>query len=481
MSTTIQIIPTSHVRFGVARVDITPPVGMYHPMWGAARHQRATDIHRPLTSEVMVFAPLEEDATEILVRVQIDHVGMEDEQQKALIERVSVACNVAPAQVQTTFSHSHASGNFAHDRVHLPGGELIEAYIQEMFAKIAACARYAVASMQPVSVTYGTGHCNLAANRDYWDDANGIYTCGFNPDAGADDTVIVARITNHTGAIVATLVNYACHPTTLAWENTQISPDYIGAMRETVEQATGAPCVFALGMCGELGPRWGQQGDLAVADQNGRQLGYAALATLASMSPVDMDYAYQGPVVSGATLGDWRHQPFTPEHTAAAAIFRGGSYVVELPQKPLPDAVTLEAEMEEWGTRQQEADTSGDTVLARNYGARLERARRWLLRLSYLIDRPTHPFHYAVYRLGDAFWVTTGGEPYNVLQTELRRRFPAHPIVITPLAGEFQVAYLLPADRYGKGLYQEEPSILAAGCLEILIEAIAERIEALSR
>jgi hypothetical protein len=81
--------------------------------------------------------------------------------------------------------------------------------------------------------------------------------------------------------------------------------------------------------------------------------------------------------------------------------------------------------------------------------------------------------------LGDAFWITTGGEPYSVLQSELRRRFPAYPLLVTPLAGDFQVAYLLPSDRYGKGLYQEEPSILAPGCLEILLEAIAERIQAL--
>jgi hypothetical protein len=40
-----------------------------------------------------------------------------------------------------------------------------------------------------------------------------------------------------------------------------------------------------------------------------------------------------------------------------------------------------------------------------------------------------------------------------------------------------QVAYLLPTDRYGRGLYQEEPSILAPGCLEGLAEALAARIE----
>jgi len=48
--------------------------------------------------------------------------------------------------------------------------------------------------------------------------------------------VLVARITALDGAPAASIVNYACHPTTLAWENTLISPDFPGAMRELVER-----------------------------------------------------------------------------------------------------------------------------------------------------------------------------------------------------------------------------------------------------
>ena len=459
-------------------MDITPPVGIYHPMWGAARHHRATGVHRPLFADALALAPLEGDS--ILLRIELDHVGMEDEQQEALIRRVSEATGVPGAAVQTTFSHSHSTGNFAQNRLHLPGGELIEAYLAELFDKVTAVASQAVADLAEVVVTYAIGKCTMAANRDYWNAERGIYTCGYNPDAASsDDTLVVAHITDRNGVPKGTVVNYACHPTTLAWENTLISPDYIGALRQVVEEATGAPCIFALGACGDLGPRQGQQGDSAVADSNGRQVGYAVLSALEGLAAPLEDYHYLGPVISGATLGDWRYRPFSAERMAATSRFAGGVFTVQLPQKPLPDPVLLEAEMEEWGTKQQEADQAGDAIAARDYGARLERARRWLLRVRYLRDEPTYPFHFTVHRLGDAFWVTTGGEPYSVLQSELRQRFPAHPILVTPLAGDFQVAYLLPSDRYGQGLYQEEPSILAAGCLEILIEAIAERIQAL--
>ena len=478
MSITVDPIPTSHLRFGLARIDVTPPVGIYHPMWGAARHHRATGIHRPLTAEAMIFAPLD-DSRQPLVHLQIDHVGMTAEHQATLIEMISQAVGVPADHVVTTFSHSHSSGNFAPDRVHLPGGEMIEAFVKELNAKLVSVATQAMTTIQEAVITYGVGRCSMATNRDYWDDESGFYACGYNPGVPADDTLLVARINDSQGTVLATVVNYACHPTTLAWENTLISPDYIGALREVVEEVTGAPCVFALGVCGELGPRQSHHGNIDIADSNGRNVGYAALATLATLDPPAADFVYQGPVISGATLGTWAHRPQTAERVRQTEFFTGGAYVVELPQKPLPDPVDLEAEMEEWGTKQQEADQRGETVAARDYGARLERARRWIMRVRHLIDQPTCPYHFTVHRLGDAFWITLGGEPYSVIQTELRQRFPQHPIIVSPLAGDFQIAYLLPADRYGKGLYQEEPSILAPGCLEILIEAVAERIQAL--
>lgn len=37
--------PQSICRAGVARRDITPPVGIYHRTWGAATHERATGVH----------------------------------------------------------------------------------------------------------------------------------------------------------------------------------------------------------------------------------------------------------------------------------------------------------------------------------------------------------------------------------------------------------------------------------------------------
>jgi hypothetical protein len=263
----------------------------------------------------------------------------------------------------------------------------------------------------------------------------------------------------------------------LAWQNTLISPDYPGAMRELVEQATGAPCVFALGACGDLGPRRGYTGDPEVADANGRQLGHAVLGLLASVPPPESDFHYAGPVVSGATLGIWADRPFSDERRAAAMQFSGRTHTAELPIKSLPDPAALTRELQRWEAEERAAAARSNSVGARDARARAERARRWLSRLAGLPPGELYPVSFSVHRLGDAVWITCEGEPYSAIQVDLRRRFPEFTLLFSPLAGGMQVAYLLPRDRYGLGLYQEQPSILAPGCLEALTEAIAARVE----
>jgi len=58
----------------------------------------------------------------------------------------------------------------------------------------------------------------------------------------------------------------------------------------------------------------------------------------------------------------------------------------------------------------------------------------------------------------------------------LRERFPEVTLVIGTLANGSNVWYLPDANSFGKGLYQEEASILAQGYLEAVIEAATAAI-----
>ena len=154
-----------------------------------------------------------------------------------------------------------------------------------------------------------TGRCDLARNRDLVLDSE-TFLCSVNPDGPTDDTVLVGRVTDMTGKIIATMVNYACHPVSLGGGNRLISPDYYGAMREVVERDTGgAPCLFLHGASGDMTPLRSYESDPAIADQNGRQLGYAALSTLTGMLPPEQEIAFDRIEDSGARLGRWSLRP----------------------------------------------------------------------------------------------------------------------------------------------------------------------------
>jgi len=69
------------------------------------------------------------------------------------------------------------------------------------------------------------------------------------------------------------------------------------------------------------------------------------------------------------------------------------------------------------------------------------------------------------------------GEPYNLLQAELRRQFAPHPVIITTIANGSRCSYLPPREAYDKSLYQSEIAVLAPGCLEAVTAAIRSQLE----
>src|SRR5437660_2466640 len=119
--------PQSVCRFGIARCDITPPVGIYHRTWGAAAHDRATGVHRPLTATALVFGPAAGGAEQVLLAV--DHCVLWAREQAATEEAVCRQAGVAAADLTLTYSHTHAAGLMGLERTGLPGGELIPPYL----------------------------------------------------------------------------------------------------------------------------------------------------------------------------------------------------------------------------------------------------------------------------------------------------------------------------------------------------------------
>lgn len=467
--------PQSRCVAGFGRAEVTPPSGIYHRMWGAALHDRATGVHRPLTATALYLASTGGADPHLILG--LDHCLLDRAEFGRVRAAVGQAVGIPADSVLVSMSHTHGSAWLSRSRSHLPGGDLIGPYLDDMARKCAEAAAAAKAAAASATIVYGTARCSLAAHRDYWDESAKQYVCGFNPGGPADDTVLVAKAVATDGRTLGTVVNTACHPTTLAWENTLVSPDYVGAMREVVERETGAPSLFLQGASGDLGPRDGYVGDPAVADRNGRQLGFAALSGLESLCPPGTRFVYAGPVVSGATLGTWRHDPLSPAEVEGLARFGSHSFVVDLLYRPdLPTDAATRAELARWEADEAAARTAGDTARVRDCRARAEQMTRQLARLAALPPGPAYPFRVTLLRLGGAVWVFTPGELYQHFQVTLRAKFPPLAVVVATLTNDWQPGYLPTATTYGKGIYQEVIAAVAAGSLETLTEAVGRMI-----
>ena len=252
---------------GAARFEITPPVGIYARNWGAAARDAAGGVHRPLFVTALALA--DEAAPENpLVLVSAD-LGWwrSPATERAFRRRLLDALGLDEARLVFALTHTHAAPPLVDGpEPGWEGGELLVPWLGQVETASLAAVRGAVAAMRPGSLEWRYGRCGLATARDLADpEETGRFLCGFDPGAPADDTLLVGRVAARSGGEpLALVVNYACHPTTLAWDNALVSPDYLGAMRETTEEAwAGGLTLFAQGASGELSPRYQYVGDPA--------------------------------------------------------------------------------------------------------------------------------------------------------------------------------------------------------------------------
>src|ERR1700732_2774865 len=101
------ITPQSLCRASVAQIDITPPVGIYHRMWGAAVHDRATGVHRPLLATLLYLRDEASDAAQLIIAV--DHCIIDGAEMAHLRAAVGKATSLDPGQVHINLSHTHGS------------------------------------------------------------------------------------------------------------------------------------------------------------------------------------------------------------------------------------------------------------------------------------------------------------------------------------------------------------------------------------
>lgn len=443
---------------GVAFTEINPPEGMYARTWGSAKHDLSDGLHRPLRATCLAFAAQEDSESLFFMTLDL-MVWMSKVDEEGIRNPIETALGISPGRLLLQLSHSHAAPFTDPALIAAPGGDLIPQYRSEIVEACIKIANAAKASMKPSILSWGTGKCGLAYNRDLVLPETGEIICGVNPLTKAEDTLVAGRVCDMSGTIQATLVHYAAHPTSLGGGNRLTSPDYIGAMRELVERETdGAVCVFLHGADGELTPRRSFEADTEGADQNGRELGYAALSVLAGLFRPGERMVFDKRLESGATLGLWRFEKQTPEH---AALVQKGSVKLEVGQ--LPSIEECRAEYE-----------------SAPVGFEKERAQRRMALREKVGDVAEFDLPIYVWKLGKSFLVGAPVEFYSEVQTSLREKFPDFTVLVLDVCNGF-LNYLPRQEDFERNSYPVRISLFAAGSMERARDKAAEMIASMIR
>jgi len=112
------------------------------------------------------------------------------------------------------------------------------AYLETLYHRAEECLKEAFASMRPARIRFAT---TLQPPETAFNTRNAKLI---------DKEIGILHAVDEQGEAIGTLLNWACHPTALWQDNTLITSDLVGYLRDTVERETGGMTLFTNGALG---------------------------------------------------------------------------------------------------------------------------------------------------------------------------------------------------------------------------------------
>jgi hypothetical protein len=228
---------------GVARVDITPPLGLPLGGW-AARNARAKAAHEPLIAQALVLDDGRPGGQAAIVAIDLPHIG------RGLTEnvraRVHASTGIPESAVLLNASHTHSG-----PPLDLGNGVSWTAQDPEH-------ARYAAVLPELIAgAVYGAYHARRAARVGSGSGrAPGVSVNRVMHAEQVDDSVQVLRVDALDGSPMAVLGSFACHGTCMGGHVPDWNADFAAPLRLAVERelTRSVECAFLQGCAGDIAP-----------------------------------------------------------------------------------------------------------------------------------------------------------------------------------------------------------------------------------
>jgi len=263
-------------KVGAGRVVITPEQEIWMSGYGHRKEPSAGKV-QDLFAKALVI----EDASGVRSAIiTTDLIGLTKPISDTAARLIFETHRIPRERVMVTSSHTHcgpALGGNLDVMFYLDAEQSrrVREYTEALPGKLLAAVVSAVANLEPATLDFGNSRAGFAVNRRQYT-LDGI-VLGVNPIGPVDHSVPMIAARRADGSTKAVLFGYACHNTTLAFQ--EISGDYAGFAQARVEEkAPGVTALFVSGCGGDANPN--PRGTLEQAIQHGNELGDAVLAGL---------------------------------------------------------------------------------------------------------------------------------------------------------------------------------------------------------
>lgn len=258
-------------KAGLATVKITPEQPVF-----LAGYSARTQPFEKVEADLFVKALALEDRTgKRAVLVTSDLLGFTAAVAEPIRERLQQQTGLKRDQLLLTSSHIHTGPVLSLDasaRENLTAGDAQRtvAYTKQLQDKVVEAVEKALARLEPVQLSWGSGVAHFVMNRRQFTPTGVIL--GANPRGLADRSVPVLRVDGADGKPRAVVFGAAVHNTTLRPQHNVVCGDYAGfAQSYLQEKLPGVQAMFVLGCAGDADPY--PHGSMALAREHGAALG----------------------------------------------------------------------------------------------------------------------------------------------------------------------------------------------------------------
>jgi hypothetical protein len=427
---------------GVSIADISPRAGVQLVGYPYATREN-TGIHDPLYAACLIIDNGECEA----MLVASDLVFFEKAFVARFREKAASATGVPAGHIMMTGSHTHSGPRIA---TRLPEEETAQGwkieweYLAELEEKLLDLASAASRNMQQARIGFGVGRAGKE---------KGIGGNRHHPAGPCDPAVGVMALQDRSGEWFAVWTKYSLHPTILQVENTLVSADYPGAIRQFLAaKRPEALFMFCQGATGDQSSRYFRRSQThEEVTRFGHTIGAEVDRVLDSLELADR---CQLQVLSSEVMPDWRNLPSIRELEARIA-----THWKELKE--------LEAAGAPYAQRQTSYLNRLGEELALMY-ARLHaegRKHPWELEV---------PFEIQAIRIGDACILGLPGEVFVDYTLAIERQSPLRPTFVVTLANGGTPGYVVTKEAAKKKLFEAGVSMMEPSTGDRLVEAAAE-------